>query len=162
MNSSHNFHGKFFASLVEDLVLYVTSASPTMASSPPAHIAAVRGIYRGSPSLQKQRQKDGKVTMNKVKQLYFNRNFKQCAALCEEALKDYTEVRMPAQVGAAALTVLASPSPQSLSSFLHSDMLRIPWLGCSQLLLEQITFPESRERFFCSCFFKSAPSVLLE
>lgn len=63
-----------------------------MPSCTPAHIAAVRGPFRGSPSLQEQRQDERKATMNTVKQLYLDRRYKQCAALCEDALKSSVNV----------------------------------------------------------------------
>ena len=52
------------------------------------NIATALSANRARSPLQRQRQDDQKTAMNKVKQLYLERQYKQCIALCEAALKD--------------------------------------------------------------------------
>jgi len=60
---------------------------------PPANIAASLKSNHARTSIQRQRQVDQKSTIEKVKQLYLERRYKHCAALCEETLKhDASEV----------------------------------------------------------------------
>jgi hypothetical protein len=60
---------------------------------PFANIAVAFKSNRARTSIQRQRQVDQKSTLKKVKQLYLERRYKHCAALCEETLEhDASEV----------------------------------------------------------------------
>jgi hypothetical protein len=61
-----------------------------MESYTPADMVAALKSNLARPLLQRQQQDARNTTMNKVKQLYLEHRYKQCAALCEETLKEDT------------------------------------------------------------------------
>ena len=62
----------------------------------PANTVAPLRFNRVRPPLQRRYQDARITTMNKVKQLYLDHRYKQCAALCEETLKaDTSNVASP-------------------------------------------------------------------